>query len=78
MSRFVDGVIANAARTRTGMVAGEADAPARPTCAELHGLACRIAGGLIETGPRPWQAVAVQAGTPAVGACVARDSDRDP
>jgi len=72
LSRFVDGVIATAARARTGMVTGEPDAPARRTWAELHELARRIAGGLVAAGLRPGQAVAVLAGTPAQIAPVAQ------
>jgi fatty-acyl-CoA synthase len=72
VSRFVDGVIANAAKARTGMVTGEPDAAARRTWTELHRLARRIAGGLVAAGLRPGQAVAVLAGTPAQIAPVAQ------
>ncbi|GAA0522664.1 fatty-acyl-CoA synthase [Paractinoplanes deccanensis] len=72
MSRFVDGVIANAARARTGMVTGEPGEPSRRTWAELHQQARRIAGGLVADGLRPGQAVAVLAGLPVQIAPVAQ------
>ncbi|WP_097328567.1 fatty acyl-AMP ligase [Paractinoplanes atraurantiacus] len=67
MSRFVDEVIANAARARTGMVTGEPGEPLRRTWGEVHDQARRIAGGL-----EPGQAVAVLAGQPAEIAPVAQ------
>ena len=72
MSRFVDGVIATAGRAGTGMVTGEPDAPARRTWSDLHALARRVAGALVEDGLRPGQAVAVLAGLPAEIAPVAQ------
>jgi fatty-acyl-CoA synthase len=72
VSRFVDGVIATAASARTGMVTGEPEAATRRTWTELHGLARRIAGGLVRAGLRPGQAVAVLAGAPAEIAPVAQ------
>ena len=72
LSRFIDGVIATAAHARTGMVTGEPDAAARRTWTELHILARRIAGGLMDAGLRPGQAVAVLAGAPAQIAPVAQ------
>ena len=72
MSRFVDGVVANAARARTGMVTGEPAAAQRRTWGEVHALARRIAGGLVEGGLRPGDAVAVLAGMPAQIAPVAQ------
>jgi len=72
VSRFVDGVIAIAASSRTGMVTGESDAAARRTWSELHQLARRIAGGLVSAGVRPGQAVAVLADAPAQTAPVAQ------
>ncbi|MDY7091025.1 MAG: long-chain fatty acid--CoA ligase, partial [Actinomycetota bacterium] len=65
MSRFVEGVVANAERARTGMVTGEPGAATRRTWSELHAQARRTAGGLIANGLRPGQAVAVLAGMPA-------------
>ncbi|MFF5084603.1 fatty acyl-AMP ligase [Actinoplanes sp. NPDC000266] len=67
MSRFVDGLIANAARARTGMVTGEPGEPLRRTWGEIHDAARRIAGGL-----EPGQAIAVLAGQPAQIAPVAQ------
>src|SRR3954453_1881476 len=72
VSRFVDGVIATAGRVSTGMVTGEPEAPARRTWSELHKLARRMAGALVEGGLRPGQAVAVLAGMPAQIAPVAQ------
>ncbi|WP_250034597.1 fatty acyl-AMP ligase [Paractinoplanes maris] len=72
MSRFVEGVIVNAARARTGMVTGEPGQPVRRTWTELHQQARRIAGGLVAGGLRPGQAVAVLAGMPAEIAPVAQ------
>jgi len=72
VSRFVDGVIATAAKARTGMVTGEPDVAARRTWADLHQLSRRMAGGLAAGGLRPGQAVAVLAGTPAEIAPVAQ------
>ena len=72
MSRFVEGVVANAGRARTGMVTGEPAAAHRRTWAELHTLARRMAGALVEGGLRPGDAVAVLAGMPAQIAPVAQ------
>ena len=72
MSRFVDGVLATAAGTRTGMVTGEPGAPVRRSWADLHQLARRIAGRLTGSGLRPGQAVAVLAGAPVQIAPVAQ------
>ena len=72
MSRFVEGVVANAGRARTGMVTGEPTAAHRRTWAELHTLARRMAGALVEGGLRPGDAVAVLAGMPAQIAPVAQ------
>jgi fatty-acyl-CoA synthase len=72
VSRFVDGVIATAARARTGMVTGEPDVAVRRTWTDLHQRARRIAGGLVAAGLRPGQAVAVLAGAPAQIAPVAQ------
>jgi fatty-acyl-CoA synthase len=72
VSRFVDGVIATAGNTRTGMVTGEPDEPLRRTWADLHALARRIAGRLAESGLEPGQAVAVLAGAPVQIAPVAQ------
>ena len=72
MSRFVDGVIATAARARTGMVTGEPGAATRRPWTELHQLARRIGGALVESGLRPGQAVAVLAGSPAQIAPIAQ------
>ncbi|MBM2614317.1 fatty acyl-AMP ligase [Actinoplanes sp. LDG1-06] len=72
MSRFVEGVIANAGRARTGMVTGEPGEASRQTWSEVHQHARRIAGGLIAAGLRPGQAVAVLAGQPAEIAPVAQ------
>jgi fatty-acyl-CoA synthase len=72
VSRFVDGVIETAARARTGMVTGEPDAASRRTWGELHGVARRMAGGLVAGGLRPGEAVAVLAGMPAQIAPVAQ------
>ncbi|MET0424618.1 MAG: AMP-binding protein, partial [Actinoplanes sp.] len=65
MSRFVDEVVTTAATVQTGMVTGEPGTPARRSWAELHALARRIAGALVESGLQPGQAVAVLAGSPA-------------
>jgi fatty-acyl-CoA synthase len=72
VSRFVDGLIATAARVPTGMVTGEPDQPYRRTWSELHALARRIAGRLAEAGLKPGQAVAVLAGAPVEIAPVAQ------
>ncbi|GID27640.1 fatty acyl-AMP ligase [Paractinoplanes brasiliensis] len=72
MSRFVEGVVANAERARTGMVTGEPGAATRRTWSELHAQARRVAGGLIANGLGPGQAVAVLAGMPAEIAPVAQ------
>ncbi|MEV4351934.1 fatty acyl-AMP ligase [Actinoplanes sp. NPDC049596] len=72
MSRFVDAVIANAARARTGMVTGEPGHPLRRTWAEVHDEARRAAGGLVAGGLEPGQAVAVLAGQPVQIAPVAQ------
>jgi fatty-acyl-CoA synthase len=72
VSRFVDGVIETAARARTGMVTGEPDTASRRTWGELHGVARRMAGGLVAGGLRPGEAVAVLAGMPAQIAPVAQ------
>ena len=72
MSRFVDGVLATAAGTRTGMVTGEPGTPVRRSWADLHQLARRIAGRLTGSGLRPGQAVAVLAGAPVQIAPVAQ------
>lgn len=47
------------------MVTGEPDAPVRHTWAEVHGRACRVAGGLAAAGVGHGDAVAVLAGAPA-------------
>ncbi|MCM4076128.1 fatty acyl-AMP ligase [Paractinoplanes hotanensis] len=72
MSRFVEGVVANAGRARTGMVTGEPGQPVRRSWNDLHDHARRIAGGLIASGLRPGRAVAVLAGLPAEIAPVAQ------
>jgi len=72
VSRFVDGVIATAARVPTGMVTGEPDQPYRRTWSELHALARRIAGRLADAGLKSGQAVAVLAGAPVEIAPVAQ------
>ncbi|MGK5682949.1 fatty acyl-AMP ligase [Actinoplanes sp. URMC 104] len=72
MSRFVDGVVATAARARTGMVTGEPGEAARRSWTDLHAHARRVAGGLVAHGLRPGQAVAVLAGMPADIAPVAQ------
>ena len=72
MSRFVDGVIATAASARTAMVTGEPDLAVRRTWTDLHRSARRTAGGLVDAGLRPGQAVAVLAGMPAQIAPVAQ------
>jgi fatty-acyl-CoA synthase len=72
VSRFVDGVIATAGKTRTGMVTGEPDEPLRRTWTELHALARRAAGRLAGSGLEPGQAVAVLAGAPVQIAPVAQ------
>jgi fatty-acyl-CoA synthase len=72
VSRFVDGVLATAARDRTAMVTGEPDAPVRRSWTDLHRLARRIAGSLTASGLRPGQAVAVLAGAPVQIAPVAQ------
>ncbi len=65
MSRFVEAVIATAARSARGMVTGEPDQPLTRSWAQLHTLARRYASGLAAAGLRPGQAVAVLAGQPA-------------
>jgi fatty-acyl-CoA synthase len=72
VSRFVEGVIATADRVTTGMVTGEPGAASRRTWSELHELSRRMAGGLVEAGLRPGQAVAVLAGLPTEIAPVAQ------
>jgi fatty-acyl-CoA synthase len=72
VSRFVDGVIATAGSTRTGMVTGEPGEPLRRTWTDLHALARRIAGRLAGSGLEPGQAVAVLAGAPVQIAPVAQ------
>ncbi|MFD0516831.1 hypothetical protein [Paractinoplanes durhamensis] len=72
MSRFVDEVLATARSATTGMVTGEPAAKARSTWPELHQVARRVAGALIEGGLQPGQAVAVLAGLPAEIAPVAQ------
>ena len=72
VSRFVDGVVATAARVSTGMVTGEPATSSRGTWSELHELSRRMAGGLVAGGLRPGQAVAVLAGMPAQIAPVAQ------
>ncbi|MCO8269228.1 fatty acyl-AMP ligase [Actinoplanes sp. TRM 88003] len=72
MSHFVEGVVANAGRARTGMVTGEPGQPVRRSWNDLHEQARRIAGGLMAGGLRPGQAVAVLAGQPAEIAPVAQ------
>jgi len=72
VSRFVEGVIANAHRARTGMVTGEPGAAVRHTWTDLHEHARRIAGALVAGGLRPGGAVAVLAGMPAEIAPVAQ------
>ncbi|MBU2664708.1 fatty acyl-AMP ligase [Actinoplanes bogorensis] len=72
MSRFVEGIVANAGRAGTGMVTGEPGEADRRTWSELHRQARRVAGGLAGRGLRPGQAVAVLAGMPAEIAPVAQ------
>ena len=72
MSRFVEGVIATAARVRTGMVTGEPGAAVRRPWTDLHAQARHIAGALVADGLRPGGAVAVLAGMPAEIAPVAQ------
>ncbi|HET8684851.1 MAG TPA: long-chain-fatty-acid--CoA ligase, partial [Micromonosporaceae bacterium] len=72
MSRFVDAVVATAARSPRGMTTGEPTAPVRRSWAELHSSARRAAAGLVEAGLRPGQAVAVLGGDPAEVARVAQ------
>nr|WP_127505572.1 fatty acyl-AMP ligase [Actinoplanes solisilvae] len=72
MSRFVEGVMATAARARTGMVTGEPGAAVRRSWTDLHAQARRIAGALVAGGLRPGGAVAVLAGMPAEIAPVAQ------
>jgi fatty-acyl-CoA synthase len=72
VSRFVDEVVATAGRVRTGMVTGEPGEASRRSWDELHQLARRMAGALVDGGLKPGQAVAVLAGMPAQIAPVAQ------
>lgn len=65
MSRFVDTVLATAARSRRGMVTGEPHRPVSRSWREVHEQARGLAAGLVREGLRPGQAVAVLAGQPA-------------
>jgi fatty-acyl-CoA synthase len=65
VSRFVEAVVATAARSPRGMVTGEPEQPLTRSWAQLHRLARRSAAGLAAAGLRPGQAVAVLAGQPA-------------
>lgn len=65
MSRFIETMCSNAESSTKGMVTGEPDAPVRHTWAEVHGRACRVAGGLAAAGVGHSDAVAVLAGAPA-------------
>ncbi|HZN18527.1 MAG TPA: fatty acyl-AMP ligase [Micromonosporaceae bacterium] len=72
MSRFVDAVVATAARSPRSMITGEPAAPVQRSWAELHTAARRSAASLVEAGLRPGQAVAVLGGDPAEIARVAQ------
>ncbi|HWC82529.1 MAG TPA: fatty acyl-AMP ligase [Pseudonocardiaceae bacterium] len=66
MSRFVETLLATAARSTRGIVTGEPEQPRRQAWAEIHQQARRIASALIDGGLRPGSAVAVLAGEPAL------------
>lgn len=72
MSRFVDAVVATAARSPQEMITGEPGAPVRRSWGQLHESARRAAASLVEAGLRPGQAVAVLGGDPAEVARVAQ------
>src|ERR1700742_1851142 len=54
----------NAQRSLNGMNTGEPDAPVRHTWGRLHEAPSRVAGGLVASGVRHGDAVAVLAGAP--------------
>ncbi|MBH0776078.1 fatty acyl-AMP ligase [Nocardia bovistercoris] len=65
MSRFTDEMYATARSTTRGLVTGEPGAPVRRSWGEIHTLARRMAGGLVEAGIGHGDAVGVLAGMPA-------------
>ncbi len=65
MSRFMDSVIATAARSPRGMVTGEPNRPVSRTWGQVHQQARSLARGMMEAGLLPGQAVAILAGQPA-------------
>ncbi|WP_184691146.1 fatty acyl-AMP ligase [Saccharothrix tamanrassetensis] len=66
MSRFVDTMVATAARAEDrGMTTGEPTAPVRRTWGEVHERAARMAGALVAGGVARGASIAVLAGDPA-------------